>query len=226
VTQEDDGRLDVTTAMARRRSTRAFASTPVEDSLLKHIVYTALDSPSGGNLQPWHVYVMTGQALDGFCKAVATRPSSQQQSSAYPAYPANLWEPYRSRRFENGEALYDAIGIERDDKKGRLRQAAKNFNFFGAPVGILLAIESRMGHSQWLDMGILMQSIMLLAVEQGLATCPQASWSHQSDAVKDILNLQGDLQIIGGIAMGYADPQDSINNWCTSRAKPDCVTFL
>ena len=134
------------------------------------------------------------------------------------SYPPGLWEPYRGRRFENGEDLYRAIGVGREDKAARLKQLATNGQMFGAPVGIFIAVEERMGYAQWVDLGIYLQAFMLLAVENGLATCAQGFWRLYNDMLIERLALPGGYQIAFGIALGYEDSSAPINQWRASRA--------
>lgn len=141
-----------------------------------------------------------------------------QAKPEYAVYPPNLWEPYRTRRFENGEQLYATLGIPREDKSARLQQMAKNARFFGAPVGIFLSIDRDMGAPQWADLGCYLQSVMLLAVEQGLGTCPQEFWAFCSEPVKAFLGLETRQTLFAGIALGYADESAAINQMRTTRA--------
>src|SRR3984885_4714283 len=125
--------MDVSEAVARRMSVRAFLDTPVEAALVRDILDAAKGAPSGGNLQPWRVYALPGAPLN---KIKAIFAASPMEAPQYEVYPPNLWEPFRTRRFVCGEDLYRAIGIPREDRPARLRQLANNVNFFGAPVGL------------------------------------------------------------------------------------------
>jgi nitroreductase len=162
----NQGLAGVTDAVLSRRSVRAFTNEPVPPPVIEAILSAALRSPSGGNVQPWHIHVVSGESLTRLIDRVQAKQSSGgQEAIAHPIYPENLWEPYRSRRFENGEELYRTIGIERSDKISRLSQVSRNFELFGAPVGLFFAIDRRMGAAQWIDLGMIMQSVMLLAIE-------------------------------------------------------------
>ena len=157
--------MNVSEATARRFSARAFKSDPVPGSLVREILEMAQRAPSGGNLQPWRVYALTGEPLEALKNAAkADGPAPTE----YPVYPENLWDPFRTRRFVCGEDLYASIGIPRDDKTGRFAQLAKNLDLFGAPVGLFFCIDRNLGPPQWSDLGMFMQTVMLLAVERGL----------------------------------------------------------
>lgn len=208
--------MNVTQALATRRSVRAFRPEMPPASVVRLLIERAALAPSGGNLQPWRVNALTGEPLAQLLEHVAASP--QQAAPEYAVYPADLWEPYRSRRFANAEQLYASINIPREDKPARLRQMAKNAQFFGAPVGLFLSIDRRMGPPQWSDLGGYLQSLLLLAAEQGLATCPQEFWSFCSEPVKAFLGLPADQTLFAGIALGYADEHAPINQWRSARA--------
>ena len=208
--------MKVSDAIAARRSVRAFRPDAVPGAVVRAILEKAARAPSGGNLQPWRVHALTGAPLADLLAKVAASPP--QPEPEYAVYPPELWEPYRSRRFANAEQLYATIGIPREDKPARLNQLAKNAEFFGAPVGIFLSMDARMGPPQWADLGCYLQNVMLLAVEHGLATCPQEYWAFCSEPVKAFLGLSAEQTLFAGIALGYADEQASINQWRSDRA--------
>ena len=207
--------MNIEKALQQRRSVRAFTPQTVPGEVVRTLLETASPAPSGGNMQPWRVTAVGGQALkDLSARAKVTEPVQRPGLS----YPPGLWEPYRSRRFENGEELYQALNIGREDKGARLAQLAKNGEMFGAPVGIFIAVEERMGYAQWVDLGIYLQSLMLLAAEKGLASCAQGFWRMYNDMLIEQLALPGGYQIAFGIALGYEDTSAPINQWRSSRA--------
>ncbi|QXZ10330.1 nitroreductase [Comamonas sp. Y33R10-2] len=207
--------MNIEQALQQRSSVRAFTNQTISGEIVRGLLKKASQAPSGGNMQPWRVTAVGGQALkDLSAKAKVTEPVQRPGLS----YPAGLWEPYRSRRFENGEDLYRALNIGREDKAARLEQLAKNSQMFGAPVGIFIAVEERMGYAQWIDLGIYLQSFMLLAAEQGLATCAQGFWRMYSDMLIEQLALPAGYQIAFGVALGYEDTSAPINQWQSSRA--------
>jgi nitroreductase len=212
--------VNVSDALATRMSCRAFLPTPVPEATVRAILEAATRSPSGGNLQPWRVYALAGEPLEEFVALVRSRlPTNPRgEGSEYDIYPTGLWEPYRSRRFECGEDMYATIGVAREDKLARLLQFARNFEFFGAPVGLFFCIDRRMGPPQWSDLGMYMQSVMLLAREHGLHTCAQEAWSMWYRTVGEFLGLPPELMLFSGMALGYRDESAPINTLQTDRA--------
>ena len=207
--------MNVSEAVERRVTIRGFLEKPVAGATVKDILVRAARAPSGGNLQPWRVYALTGQPLADFKAIVKANPFGE--TPEYDVYPPSLWEPFRTRRFQNGEDLYATIGIPREDKPARLRQLAKNGEFFGAPVGIFFCLDRKLGPPQWADLGMYMQNVMLLAIERGLDTCPQEYWARYPQTVATFLDLPADHMLFSGMAMGYRDPEAPINRLRASR---------
>lgn len=212
--------MNVTEAVKSRQSIHAFAERPVSKAQVESLLERARYAPSGGNLQPWHVHVVGGRALLGFVELIASKLPQQPkgEGSEYEIYPPGLKEPYRTRRFRCGEMLYAAIGVEREDKLGRLRQFAENYRFFGAPVGLFLTVDRSMQGPQWADLGMFLQTFMLLAREDGLDTCAQEAWAYWHKSVASYLELPPEQMLFCGIALGYRDEGAPINTWRTERA--------
>jgi len=212
--------VNVSEALATRMSCRTFLPTPVPEATVRAILDGAKQSPSGGNLQPWRVHVLAGQPLAEFIALVRSKVPTHPrgEGSEYEIYPTALWEPYRSRRFKCGEDMYATIGVAREDKLARLLQFARNYEFFGAPVGLFFCIDRRMGPPQWSDLGMYMQSVMLLAREHGLHTCAQEAWSVWYRTVGEFLRLPPELMLFSGMALGYRDESAPINSLKTDRA--------
>lgn len=208
--------MDVSHALRARRSVRAFLPAVPPGALVQTLLQEAAQAASGGNLQPWRVVALTGEPLRALLAAVAQAQPVEDESLQ--SYPPNLWEPYRTRRFANGEDLYRTLGIPREDKAARLKQLAKNAEFFGAPVGIFVCVDERMGMPQWADLGIYLQSLMLLAVQHGLATCAQGFWRRYTAAVQQQLDLPEGYRVAVGVALGYEDLTAPINTLRTPRA--------
>ncbi|WP_027014970.1 nitroreductase [Comamonas composti] len=206
--------MNVEQALQARHSVRAFLPRVPDAATVSDLMEKAAQAASGGNMQPWRVLALTGEPLAEVLAAVAAAEPEESSIS----YPPQLWEPYRSRRFENGEDLYRSIGIGRDNKPARLEQLARNGRFFGAPVGLFVAMEQRMGPAQWMDLGIYLQSFMLLASAKGLATCAQGFWRRYSNLLAERLELPQGYQIAVGMALGYEDCSAPINSWRSSRA--------
>ena len=149
-------------------------------------------------------------------QSLAANPAAE--GSEYKIYAANLKDPYNRRRIKCAEDLYGTIGISRDNKLARLMQFAKNFDFYGAPVGMVLSIDRSMEQGQWADVGMFLQSILLLAHERGLSACPQAAWAVMHKTVRAHLALPEEYIVFCGISLGYADLSQPINGLVTERA--------
>lgn len=213
--------MRVSEAVASRISCRAFLPDPVAKETVCAILNLARMAPSGGNLQPWHVYALTGEPLRRLVGDVAEqlRTTPRGEATEYPIYPEGLKEPYRSRRSKCGEDLYSTIGIERADRPGRWRQFHNNFRFFGAPVGLFFYIDRQMGPPQWTDLGMFLQTVMLIAREHGLHTCAQEAWAHWHGTVARHLAPPADLMLFCGMAMGHMDASAAVNGLRTDRAE-------
>ncbi len=213
----------VSDALDTRFSCRAFKDTPVPEEDIRAILNTAMRAPSGGNLQPWHVWVAQGAPLADFVASIKEKMAETPggEGSEYHIYPPDLIDPYNTRRRDLGERMYNAIGVAREDKIGRLAQMARNFEFFGAPCAMFFALDKSMQEGQWSDMGMFIQSIMLLARERGLHSCPQEAWAIWTPSVKAFLSIPDNMTFFCGLALGYADDENPINNWESPRAPID-----
>ncbi|HYM34639.1 MAG TPA: nitroreductase [Steroidobacteraceae bacterium] len=220
--------MNVTEAIDTRMSCRAFLNKPVPVATVRAILETAKRAPSGGNLQPWIVHLLVGAALDEFRAIIRAKLPTQPrgEGTEYDVYPRNITEPYVSRRFKCGEDLYATINVPREDKAERIKQFARNYEFFGAPVGLFFSIDRQMGNCQWADLGMFMQNIMLLAREHGLHTCPQEAWAGWHKTVREYLQLPANFMFFCGMALGYRDESAPINRLRTDRADlSEFVTF-
>lgn len=214
--------LSVASALDRRKSVRAFLDRPVARDRLEELVRLAARAPSGGNLQPWHVRIMDGAAMAAF-KALMDRrvveaPEGEEMASFF--YPAELTEAQIRRRQRNGEILYGALGIDRADMQARRDWNLLNFRFFGASSGVFLFLDRNATPFQWLDLGVYLQSLLLLLEEAGLAACPQADWAMYGETVARELGMGGDTMLVCGVAVGYADPAHPENFIRTERDDP------
>ncbi len=216
--------MDVTTAVNRRKTVRAFTDEPVDDAVLAQLLTTASRSPSGGNVQPWRIYVINGDVTNRFRSFIGERDI---EGPAYEIYPKGLTEPYRSSRFAIGEQMYAKLGIEREDKGARFAQMAKNYEFFGAPASIFCFLDRQMGPPQWSDCGMFLQTFMLLAQEAGLDTCPQEAWAMWEGAISEFVGAPPELQLFCGVAIGHEDTSHVINSVVSEREPLDVfATFV
>lgn len=217
--------LSVAAALHQRRSIRKFTDQPVDPTLLQDIFAAAQRAPSGGNLQPWQATVLTGAPWQAVKDAVAARLAMGREGyqPEYDIYPKGLTDPWETRRFGVGEGLYAALDIPREDKAGRLAQFVENYRGFGAPVMLFLHCSRIMGPPQWSDMGMWLQSVMLLLVEAGLASCPQECWAMYGKTVRETLALGDDQILFTGLAIGYADEGAAVNQWPVPRVGLDEV---
>ncbi len=206
--------MNVSEAVEARKSIRAFLDVPVSDDLIVELLTRAARAPSGGNVQPWRIYVIGCDTMPAFHQFLAGRTPEEP---GYDIYPPKLWEPYRTNRFVLGEQMYELLGIPREDRAARLARLAENFNFFGAPAAVFCFIDRGMGPPQWSDLGMFLQTFMLLAIEAGLTTCPQESWASWSQAVAEFVEAPEDEMLFCGVAVGHPDPNAAVNNLVSER---------
>ncbi|MFN2377778.1 MAG: nitroreductase [Candidatus Binatia bacterium] len=218
--------MEVIEAIVGRRATRAFLDKPVTEADLRAILEVARWAPSGGNCQPWQVYALSGASMARFREELKAAMETDPLGEApeFPMYPPQIKEPYRTRRFTCGEDLYRSIGIPREDKAARLGQIARNFEFFGAPAAFFFSMDRQMGPGQWAHLGMLMQTIALVAEDKGLATCMQESWMTRHSLVRGFFDIPEESQFYCGMAVGYGDATAPINSWRTERAPVDEFT--
>ncbi len=212
--------MNVSEAVASRRSVRGFLDKPVDPEVIRRVVEKAARAPSGGNVQPWHIDVVAGAPLEELRTMMRTRvmEAPKGESSEYDIYPKELGEPYKSYRFAVGEELYRALGIPREDKMARLMWFARNFQFFGAPVALFCTVAKTMGPPQWSDLGMYLQTLMLLLREEGLDSCPQECWAIYPATIRSFLAIPDDRMLFTGMAIGYKDEADPANAARPARA--------
>lgn len=215
--------MKVSEAVRSRLSVRAFLDKPVALDVLGGVLELAARAPSGGNLQPWRLHVLSGAALEEFRGIMRQRLARDPSPDPieYHVYPANLSEPYRTQRFRVGEMMYALLGIPREERDARLLWFAKNYEFFGAPVGLFCLIDRKMGPPQWSDLGMYLQTVMLLLREHGLSSCPQECWSRYNRVVREFLGAPEELMLFCGLAVGYADDSKAVNRLASERMSLD-----
>ncbi|MCF8470453.1 MAG: nitroreductase [Parvibaculum sp.] len=212
--------MNVSDALKSRMTCRAFLPKPVPEATVRQILEAAKHAPSGGNLQPWHVYVLTGDRLKDFLAIIAAKQAENPfgEGTEYDVYPKAITEPYKARRSKCGEDLYASIGVAREDKEGRMNQFMRNFRFFDAPVAMFFAIDRQMGQCQWSGLGMFIQSAMLAAREHGLHSCAQEAWAVWHKTVAEFVGMPDDLMLFCGMGLGYMDESAPINQLRTERA--------
>ncbi|TAH47047.1 MAG: nitroreductase [Betaproteobacteria bacterium] len=207
-------------ALSGRRSIRAFLPQAVDRETVESILQVAARAPSGTNTQPWRVHVLTGDTLRRVVEAVCAAFDAADGShrAEYDYYPPEFFDPYLARRRKVGWDLYGLLGIRKGDAERTRAQHRKNFEFFGAPVGLMFTIDRRLGQGSWLDYGMFLQNVMVAAVARGLATCPQAAWIDYHRIIGDILGFDDNEQLVCGMALGHADPLAPENSLVSERA--------
>jgi nitroreductase len=212
--------VSVSEAVQRRKSVRAFLPTPVAPEVIGDVLGRATRAASGGNLQPWVLYVLSGESMARFRVLMEERMAENPLGEApdYAVYPPDLKEPYRARRFEIGEAMYAHLGIPRGEKLARLQWLQNNYRFFGAPAALFCFTDRIMGPPQWSDLGMLLATAMLLFQERGIDTCPQEAWSRWPRTVAEFVGAPRELMLFCGMAIGHADPAAAVNQLQSARA--------
>jgi len=203
-----------------RHSIRAFLPEAVPRQTIEQILATAARAPSGTNMQPWQVHVLTGAARDRLVAAVcdAFDHVAAEHHYEYAYYPAEFFEPYLARRRKVGFALYALLGIAKGDRAAMQAQHRRNFEFFDAPVGLMFTIDRSLGQGSWLDYGGFMQNVMLAARACGYDTCPQAAWNQFHRIITAQLGLPENEQLVCGMALGRADADAPENRLVSERA--------
>jgi nitroreductase len=211
--------MDVLEAIQDRKSIRAFRPDPIAKETIVKILEISQRSPSGTNTQPWHVYVCAGavkQAITDDVLALA-RSGGGEKYEDYDYYPADWKDVHRDRRRGVGWSLYSLVGIPKGDRAASAKQAARNFLFFDAPVGLFVTTDSYLGRGSWSDAGMYLQTIMLAAKGFGLDTCPQAAWIPYQKPVFKHLGIPPNQSLVSGMALGFADHTKIENTLVSER---------
>lgn len=210
--------ITVENAIRGRKSTRAFLKTPVPRELIARILETAGRAPSGSNIQPWKVWVLDGEVKDQLVRDLLDHYDTIGEGKReYNYYPVNWREPYLARRRACGWGLYSTMGITREDKKGMHAQHRQNYEFFGAPVGLMFSIDRDMELGSWLDCGMFLQSVMVAARQFGLETCPQAAFASYHAIIQQRLGIPETEMLVCGMALGHPDTAAKVNTFTTER---------
>jgi nitroreductase len=202
--------VNVYEAVRSRRSVRSFLGRPVPTAVLTRVVSAALRAPSGGNLQPWQVYLLSGSRLEDLKTRVRRRIAAGDSGDPLPVqpYPAALPAIHAHRLADMGQRRYGAAGVAQEDKDGRARIRARNWECFGAPTALFCYLDERMLPPQWMDAGIFLQSVMLLLRAEGLDSCSQIAWAEYHRTVAEVIKPPDCHVLACGMSIGYADPQE------------------
>ncbi|MDA9969730.1 nitroreductase [Gammaproteobacteria bacterium] len=193
--------------------------TPVSNDLIRDLLVKSSRAASGGNLQPWKIFIINNDSMNEFLSF--QEDWTQPEIPAYDIYPPKLKEPYRTSRYELGEQMYELLGISRDNKEGRITQVMQNFKFFNAPCAFFCFVDRQMGPPQWSDLGMFLQTFMLLAKEAGLDTCAQEAWSIKQDSVSQFVKSDAEDMLFCGMCIGYKDNDAPVNNLVSERRPID-----
>ena len=208
-------------AINSRQSVRAFLPTPVERATVEDLLKLAARSASGSNIQPWRVRVIAGDVRDRMVKAIfdaVERDGFEPYQREWNYYPVNWREPFLGRRRKIGWDMYSLLGVAKGDFEGTQAARMRNYEFFGAPVGMIFTLDEDLEIGSWLDLGIYLGTLMIAARGQGLHTCPQAAFADFHKVIRPILNIPDKEIIVCGMALGHIDPDAPVNTLATSRA--------
>ena len=215
--------MNVTESVATRRSVRQFIDKPVPLDVLQRVLTKAQQSPSGGNTQPWNAVILTDKPLAELTAKVKAKAATAPmgETPEYDIYPKGLDGRYEEQRRGVGKAMFAALGLGRDDSAGRIAQMMKNWESFGAPVQLFTYTRKYMGPPQWSDMGMWLQTVMLLLREEGLDSCAQEIWAMYGTYMRELLNIDDEHIFFCGMAIGYRDPEAPVNNFTVPRVEID-----
>ena len=227
--------LTVSEAIAARHSVRDFLPKEVSLELIYQILDEARHACSSSNLQPWKLYLIHGETKKMFTKIIKKKFfKGGIDGPAFPMFPGmnakgskaldtskfkKNYPKYGARQSAMGKLIYDAQGIKRNDIRGRMFHMAKNWDFFGAPIGVFISIEKGMSIGQYPDLGIILSYIMLLCQQYGLSTCAQVAWSLWNPTIKEVLDIPSNELIFCGISIGYENKKTKVNQIRTERMK-------
>ncbi len=219
--QDNSTKIEFT--IIQRRSVRAFLADSVSIKDINEILTVAARAPSGTNIQPWKVYIVTNQKIAEISKAIISSGIKPERAvwDDYRYYPSRFVEPYLARRRALGAALYKLLGIEKREVARMRAHFNRNFDFFGAPIGLFISIDRRLEVGSWLDLGMFIQNVLLVAQGRGLATCPQAAFAPFHKQIRGLIGMPDEEILVCGIGVGYEDREKPENSLRTDRAPLD-----
>jgi nitroreductase len=211
----------VDAAITSRHAVRAYLPTAVPRSTIESLLAVAARAPSGTNTQPWKVHVLTGAAKAALSRDILAAYDDPDECARhveeYHYYPTEWRSPYTERRRKLGWNLYSQLGIAKGERQRMHDQMGRNYAFFGAPVGLIFAIDRALEQGSWLDYGTFLQSLMVAARARGLDTCPQAAFTQFHRIIARHLGLKETEMVVCGMALGHADPDQAVNRLLTER---------
>jgi len=220
--------MNILDAIQARQSIRSFKNKEVSKEIIENILNISRFAPSGGNTQPWKIYVLSQDLMKELeTEVLSNLDNGVSETPNFDIYPQPMSDHLKNRVKECGRLMYGALEIGKEDVEGRLNQLKQNFSFFGAPVGMLVTVEKEVDLNGWGHVGMFIQNICLSAVDNDMGTCLQESWSIYPKTVKDVLNIADNEIVWCGIALGYPNKDHPINNYRTSRESIEkFVTFI
>ena len=214
-------------ALRSRRSVRGFLDKPVPEETLKAIFELAQLAPSNCNIQPWKVFVASGEVRDELRRRMVEKVTAGVPME--PDFEPNAGKfsgVYRQRQVDCAVELYNNMGIARDDKPGRMRAQLRNFELFDAPHVVFIGMEREFGPTVALDVGMYIQSLMLAMTAYGVGSCAQGSMRYFPNDVREIFGEPASTAILVGISFGYEDPDVAASRTRVGRAPlADSVAF-
>jgi nitroreductase len=210
--------MHIDDVLRARKSVRAFRPDPVPLALVREILELASRAPSGTNIQPWKVHVVAGETRKRLeAEVLAHRETNPADTSAEFPRTSKRKEPYTSRMRKLGKDMYSLIGIPKGDQAANWAQWGRNYKFFDAPVGLIFTIDKDLDAMSFLDIGMFIQSLMLVAKARGLDTCAQGAWNNYWTATRRVLNVPDDEYIVCGVSLGYEDKTSPVNTLVSER---------
>ncbi len=223
--KKESDNMNISSAILDRKSVRAFLPKDVSMEKVRRVLDTARYAPSGANSQPWQVAVVKGETKKRIAEALVTIfRSGAGEERDYDYYPVKWKESYKRRRIACGIQLYDTLAIDRKDHEGRMAQWEANYRGFDAPVILFFFLGPSLAIGSYMDYGMFLQSVMLAAMDEGLATCSQAALSGYANVVKECLGYPQDTTLLCGMALGYEDRDSLVNSYRTPREEVDGFT--
>lgn len=225
MSDSNDRGQDFANLVAERRSIRAFKPDPVPRSVIDRVFGAALQTPSNCNTQPWYAHIVTGDLLEQLRAELPQRFAAGDMAPDYP-YDGNYEGVFKERQYASAKALYDGLGIPREEKDKRQAWFLKNFSFFGAPAVCFFTLPAQFGLREACDLGMFTQTVMLGLTAEGLGSCPQTALGFMANVIRPALKLPDTEKLMFGLSFGYPDADEPVNAVRTERASFNDVVTL